>query len=104
MRHGKYMGTLHPVHNIRALGLASCMTCCGLGDYHGPECEDNKRNFNQMMAKKKKLLAQSGARSKGDDPTGEWEKVKSTHRGARARGKAPAATVAKRSWADVVGA
>ena len=82
------------------------MTCCGIGDYHGPECEDNKRNFQQMMARKKKLFAQSGARSKGDDPTGEWEKVKSTHRGACGGSgpKAPAAAVAKRSWADVAGA
>ena len=68
------------------------------------ECEDNKRNFQKMMARKKKLFAQSGARSKGDDPTGEWEVVKPTHRGARGSGKAPAAAVAKRSWADAVGA
>ena len=59
MRNGKSMGTLHPVHNIRMLGIDSCLTCCGIGDFHGVECEENKKNFARHMARKKKLNAQS---------------------------------------------
>ena len=102
---GQYMGTLNPIHNIRVLGMTNCLTCCGIGGNHFPECEENKRNFERMQAKKKKLHAQTGARARGDGKEdGEWEQVKSTHRGARGRGSAPVAQVAKRSWADVVGA
>ena len=51
------------------------------------ECEENKRNFQAHMAKKKKLNAQCG-----DKEEGEWELVKKpTHRG-RACAVAPAAT------------
>ena len=53
------------------------------------------------MAKKKKLYAQNGSRSRGDKEDGEWEKVpKPTRRGGRG-GREP---VAKKSWADAVDA
>ena len=102
MRNGQHMGTLHAVHNIRMLGLKNCLTCCGIGDNHFPECEENKRNFEAHMAKKKKLNAQNGARVRGDGKEdGEWEKAKSTHRGTRGgSGRAPVEQV--RSWADRV--
>ena len=107
MRNGKFMGSLHPTHNIRMLGLNNCLTCCGIGDFHGAECEENKKNFALHMAKKKKLNARLGARVRGDDKEeGEWEQVKGTRRGGRgARGPGRAvAEVAKKSWADEVGA
>ena len=103
---GQHMGTLHAIHNIRALGLSNCLTCCGINGWHGPECEGNKRNFDAHMAKKKKLHAQSGARARDDGKEdGEWEQVKPAHRGKRGgSGRAPAAVVQKQSWADIAGA
>jgi hypothetical protein len=104
MRYGQFMGTLHPTHNIRMLGVHCCLTCSGIGDFHGKECEENKRNFQAHMAKKKKLHAQMGARSRGDKEAGEWEKVKATHRGARGGSGRNAPVAQERSWADHVGA
>ena len=100
------MGTLNPIHNVRALGLSNCLTCCGLNGNHFPECKENQANFDRHMAKKKKLNAENGARARGDGKEdGEWEQVKLTHRGKRgSSGRAPAAVMQKKSWADVVGA
>lgn len=104
MRNGTFMGTLNPIHNIRMLGLDNCLTCCGIGAFHGAECEANKKNFALHMKKKKKLNAQNGARARGDKEEGEWERVKATRRGGRGSGRAGAEPVAKKSWADQVGA
>ena len=57
------------------------------------------------MAKKKKLNAQIGARSRGDGKEdGEWEKAKATRRGVRGGSGRNAPVAQMRSWADHVGA
>jgi len=102
LKNGSYMGKLNPIHNIRMLGLDNCLTCCGIGDFHGSECAGNKKNFDRMMNKKKKLLAESGSRAAAA-AAGEWQQAKKARRGQRGGGKR-SEMVDKRSWADVAGA
>ena len=74
---GKYMGHLHPIHDIRLLGAPFCASCPAIFDgAHLKECEGNKLKAAEMDKLRKKRIFQAETRAKREGEPGEWVEVR----------------------------
>ena len=74
---GMYMGSLHPIHNIKPMGIPFCAYCPAVFDgAHLKGCEGNKLKTAELEKLRKKRIYQAEARAKREAEPGEWVEVR----------------------------
>jgi hypothetical protein len=74
---GVYMGNLHPIHDIKPMGIQFCDTCPAIFEgAHLPECEGNKLKKAELIKLRKKRVAKAETRAKREAEPGEWVEVR----------------------------
>ena len=73
---GTYIGNLHPVHDIKPMGINFCTSCPAIfGGAHLKECEGNKLKMAELDKLRKKRIYKAEARAKREAEPGEWVEV-----------------------------
>ena len=73
MDKGIYLGNLHPIHNIKPMGIHFCTSCPAIfRGAHLPECEVNKLKMAELDKLRKKRLYKAEARAKREAEPESW--------------------------------
>lgn len=71
------MGNLHPIHDIKPMGISFCDFCPAIFDgAHLHECERNKLKKAEMDKLRKKRVFQAETRAKREAEPGEFVEVR----------------------------
>ena len=77
MDKGEYLGNLHPIHDIKPMGVKFCDSCPAIFDgAHLQECEGNKLKRAEMERLRKKRIYQAETRAKREAEPGEVVEVR----------------------------
>ena len=74
---GAYLGHLHPIYDIKPMGIQFCNFCPAIFEgAHLQECERNKLKKAELIKLRKKRVAQAETRAKREAEPGEWVEVR----------------------------
>ena len=74
---GTYLGNLHPIYDIRPMGVQFCEFCPAIFEgAHFQECERNKSKKEELIRLRKIRVAKAETRAKREAEPGEWVEVR----------------------------